>query len=135
MTTIGTVVEASPHNIRVRIDRQSACGGQCVSCKGCSSEAVFITCPNDADYCVGDSVCLQMPFGKLLKNAFWGYGLMAILMFFGALLGYGIIRQEKASVIGAFLGLILGFCIVRLLFRHAKHAVTVSGRYGSAERK
>lgn len=117
MEQIGYVVEIK-EEVKIRVMRESACGGNCASCHGCPSGVVFVRCPNDPSnpYFVGEQVVIQMPTAEFLGGTFGSYGTMSISMLMGAILGYAIFKQELISVFGGFLGLILGVFLVRIFF-------------------
>lgn len=114
---IGYVTEVLDDTIKVRVDRESSCGGNCVSCKGCPASAVIVECKTNGDIEKGDRVKIVLPNRKFFKNIFLGYGLSIILMVAGAVLGYVIFQSEGASVLGTALGLALGLIMQRLIFR------------------
>ena len=45
MVKSGFVVEVGEKLVKVRIERQSACGGNCAGCLGCPANAKIIECP------------------------------------------------------------------------------------------
>lgn len=120
----GYVTEINNGIAKVRVDRQSSCGGHCVSCKGCPSNAVIVECIAPDNIAVGDTVKLCMPKGKFFKNAFWGYGFTTILTITGAVLGYLADNSDSASVLGAATGLVIGLLIVKILFKKNKIEIT-----------
>lgn len=117
MEQTGYVTEINNGILKVRVDRESACGGHCVSCKGCPSSAVIVECDASPDISVGDTVLLSVPTSRFFKNAFWGYGFITLLILVGAILGYKIGTSDNASVLGAFAGLFIGLVTVKLIFR------------------
>lgn len=127
MQQIGRVTESTPDTITVRIDRESACGGNCAGCNGCPSGAVTVACPNDPvnPFLPGELVKLEMPVGTFFHNAFWSYGFLALLMLFGAILGYWLSRKEIGSVLGGFGALTLGILLQRILFKKKRDVFQV----------
>ncbi len=117
MEQIGYVTEVLGDTIKVRVDRESSCGGNCVSCKGCPTSAVIVECKTIGDIEKGDRVKIVLPDRKFFKNVFLGYGLSVILMVAGAVFGYIMFHSEGASVLGTALGLALGLIIQRLIFK------------------
>ena len=75
MVQRGYVTEVGDKFVKVRIERQSACGGNCASCLGCPAEAKIIECPYRGKLVKGDRVELVMEDKRFFKNVFWGYGL------------------------------------------------------------
>ena len=117
MEQIGYVTEVLGDTVNVRVDRESSCGGNCVSCKGCPASAVIVECKTGGDIEKGDRVKIVMPNRKFFKNVFLGYGLSIILMVAGAVLGYVMFHSEGASVLGTVLGLAIGLIIQRFIFK------------------
>lgn len=115
MEQTGYVTEINGDRVKVRVDRESACGGNCVSCKGCPSSAVIVECRTDMDLAVGETVNLIMPNGVFYKNAFFGYGIMTILTVLGAFAGFALFKSEGASVLGALIGIIAGLLLTKLV--------------------
>ncbi len=123
MKQIGYVVQVE-EDVKIRVARESACGGNCGACHGCPSGAVFITYPNDKSnpFEIGEQVVIEMSSSNFLKGTFGSYGIMTICMLLGAILGYVVTKQEIISVLGGFLGLIFGAVFMRLMFgRHSQN--------------
>ena len=127
MKQTGYVIEVSAGKVSVQVERISACGGNCASCGGCSGQGVIVTAPNDPQqpFRMGEMVELEMPDKKFLGRAFGGYGLMAVAMLAGAVLGSWVSGKEGGAVAGAFLGLAAGFGLVRFLFRKKQEEIQV----------
>lgn len=117
MVQRGYVTEVGDKFVKVRIERQSACGGNCASCLGCPAEAKIIECPYRGKLVKGDRVELVIEDKRFFKNVFWGYGLPTVFLIAGAALGFAIFKKEGASVLGAVLGLALGLALARLVFK------------------
>ncbi len=123
MENTGYIVDISEDKVIVRVDRESACGGHCVSCKGCPQGAVVAECRLKGRANVGDEVRLYMDNSKFFKNIFLGYGQTAILMVLGAVLGYTIFKTEISSVLGSFLGLFIGIAIAKIITKNTTEIV------------
>ncbi len=104
----GYIVSADGDTVKIRIDRDSACGGNCAHCHGCSSEMI-IEYKNCCDFKEGEIVKVTMDTKRFFKKAFLGYGLLVIAMIFGGILGYSLFKSEAISAIFAlvFLAFIL----------------------------
>ncbi len=128
MEQTGYVVSAGAEGIKVRVDRESACGGNCVSCKGCPSSAVIVDAVDGEGLGLrkGDVVTLYEDTKKVLRYAAIGYGLMAVLLVVGAVLGFILTRRDFMALIGAAAALLIGFLIVKLFFRNVQSAFTVT---------
>lgn len=116
----GYVTEVGEEFVKVRIERESACGGNCASCLGCPAEAKIIECPYTGKLVKGDRVELVMKDGRFFKNIFWGYILPVILAVGGAAGGFTIFQKEGASVLGAAMGIGLGLLAARFVFKSKK---------------
>lgn len=118
MKQYGYITEVLNDTIKVRVIRESSCGGNCVSCKGCPTDAVIIECDKNDDYCVGEKVGLIMNDKTYYKGLFWGYGLLILLTVILSVLGYYLFKTELASVLGGGIGLILGLLLSKLIFKN-----------------
>ena len=78
MEQTGYVVEIKNGVAKIRIDRESACGGKCVSCKGCPSNAIIVEAKNELNLNKGDIVTLYEDTRKVMKYAFIGLSLIHI---------------------------------------------------------
>lgn len=134
MEQIGYVVETGD-TIKVRVMRESACGGNCGACHGCPSEAVLITYPNEKDnpFEIGEQVVIEMSATHFLRGTFGSYGVMTVCMLTGAILGYVFSKQEIVSIAGGFAGLMIGAVFMRLLF--GRHTQTLKIKRQNEERK
>ena len=120
------MTELTEHGAKVRVDRESACGGNCVSCKGCPASAVIVECSVAEEVNVGDEVRLVMDNGSFFKNAALGYGLPIVLMIVGAVVGYCALKSEGASVIGAIIGIVLGMLALKIGFKNKKSRIVAT---------
>ena len=118
MEQTGYVTKVNKDRVFVRVDRESSCGGNCVSCKGCPTSAVIVECAMRGDLKIGDTVRLVMPAKSFFINVFWGYGLMTILAIFGSISAYLIFLTEAASVLGLIAGIAGGLLISRFVFKN-----------------
>lgn len=127
MEQTGYVVEVLGTDVKVRVMRESACGGNCGACHGCPSGAVFVTCANDADapFMVGEEVVIEMPTKQFLGGTLGSYGIMTFCMLLGAILGYLLTKHEAVSVLGGFWGLTAGILLMRVCFQGHQAAIKV----------
>lgn len=125
MEQIGYVVDKNAEIITVRVMRESACGGNCVSCKGCPSDAVLVTCADDSQnpYAIGEEVLVLMETSRFVLGTFGSFGLLTAWILAGGIVGYYFIQTEVSSVIGAVAGLFLGTCFMKILFK--KHTTNL----------
>lgn len=120
MENTGYVTERDGEFIKVRVDRESSCGGNCKSCNGCPTGAIVIKCRTADDVNIGDEVRLVMPTRSFFKDLFFGYGQIVIWMVLGAVLGFALFKTETASVIGTVVGIVLGLVVARVFALHKK---------------
>ena len=111
MKQFGYVTEIGNNKAKVSVMRESSCGGNCVSCKGCPAGTVTVECLVGDNVHIGDKVILTMPTKTFLKGMFLGYGQVVLLMILGAVLGYKFFGNEFSSIVGMIVGLVLGLVI------------------------
>lgn len=106
----GFVAELCGEKVKIRVDRESACGGNCAGCHGCPQNAVLITCANDVEhpFSLGEKVQVIMPTGSFFSGLFLSYGVLILTVLLGAVLGFFLTNSEGFSVLGALFGLFLG---------------------------
>lgn len=129
MTNNGKIIEINGQKAKIQIMRESACGGSCKSCEGCELKNHFI----DADIStelnfmpsVGDEVLISMDDSLFLRYAVMGYAVFIIFLILGAVFGYTATHNEIAAILCAFLGLLIAFIIVKLLFKNKRTGVSV----------
>lgn len=120
MEQTGYVTEAFGSIAKVRVDRESACGGNCVSCKGCPAEAIIVEVRNSLNLKKGDVVTLYEDSKKVIAYAAVGYGLLALLMIIGAVVGYVYTKRDYMALFSAAGFLAAGFLVIKLLFKNVK---------------
>ena len=99
MREVGFVDEIKGGYAIVRVAKKSACGENCVSCKGgCTPGERKIKVKNPISAEVGEKVILELPDGKVLSAAFLAYILPIIIFFVGFFVGERIFSHELASV-------------------------------------
>lgn len=123
----GYVIEVKNGVAKIRVNRESACGGNCVSCKGCPSSAIIIEAKDEIGLKRGDSVTLYEDSSKVIKYAVIGYGLLAALMCVGAVIGYNATGRDLMGLLGAALGLAIGVAAVKLFFRNVESDFKIKG--------
>lgn len=128
MEQTGYVVESKNGIAKVSVDRESACGGNCVSCKGCPTSAVIVEAKDTIGLSRGDAVTLYEDTGKVIKYALIGYGLMAALLCIGAVIGYMVTKSDIMSLISAAAFLLVGFVIVKLAFKNVSSETVIKER-------
>lgn len=126
----GHVTQVEGDRVKIRVLRESACGGNCVSCQGCPTGAVVLDWPNDPQrpFWVGEPVELEMPTGRFFRGMVWSYGMPAALMVAGAILGYAVSHADGGAALGAFGGVLAGILIVRWTSRRLETGIRVLRR-------
>lgn len=117
MEQIGYVIESKNGVAKVRVDRESACGGKCVSCNGCPTKAIIVETKDEYGLKRGDVVNLFEDSRKVIRYALIGYGLMAVLMVLGAVIGFMTTGKDFSALLFAAGFLSAGFLFVKLVFR------------------
>lgn len=128
MNNTGKVTEITDSSVKIKIVRDSACGGNCQSCAGCELKDHFITADlTDLDFTpqVGDCVNIFLDNKVFYGYTIAGYAVFVILLILGAVSGYMKFKTEDASVLGAFLGLAIGFLALKLIFKNKKSAYKI----------
>lgn len=127
MEQMGYVTQVSQKDIQIRVLRESACGGNCAGCHGCPSDAVVFSYPiqEGESFSVGDAVHIYMETKTFFGHAAMSYGLMSVLLFTGAVLGYVWFQTELASVVGSGIGLGVGAGIMKLVSLGKTERITV----------
>lgn len=126
MKQMGYVTEVGNNKVKVRVVRESSCGGNCASCKGCSSGELVIECEAEDNVHIGDRVILTMPSKTFFNGIFWGYAQVIIMMVAGAILGYRIFESEISSVFGMLAGTAVGLCISKAF--SVKSSLTIKAK-------
>lgn len=85
----GTVVKICGDTATVRIERKSACSGDCSSCGLCENPVFEIEVLNSLNASAGDTVRLYMPTSKVYLTAFLVYMLPLLAIF--AIMGAGVV--------------------------------------------
>lgn len=118
MEQTGYVIESKNGIAKIRVNRESACGGNCVSCSGCPANAVIVEAEDNIGLRKGDMITLYEDSRKVIKYAIIGYGFMALLLVIGAYIGYMITKRDIMALISAAVFLLVGFLIVKLIFKN-----------------
>ena len=121
MTQQATVVRLlSGGRAEIRVQRQSACGHDCATCKGCGMEGkpILVPADNPAGAKPGDRVMVESDTRKFLGLAALTYLAPLALLF----VGYGLLSgfSEGVAVLGAVGGLALGCLLLIPLNRFVR---------------
>ncbi|MBO5364185.1 MAG: SoxR reducing system RseC family protein [Clostridia bacterium] len=89
MEQIGYVARIEDGIAKIRVDRESACGGNCSTCHGCPQTAVLVSYPDNQEhpFQVGEEVRVLMPTGKFFSGIMKSYGVLIFTVLAGTILG------------------------------------------------
>ncbi len=131
MEQIARVQECLPGGeARLRLDRQSACSGDCNQCAGCGAarETLLFTARNPIGARPGELVTVKSGSGPVLLAAAVLYGVPVALFFLGYLFGYLVWDQGPLlGGLGFVLGIVLAVAYDRLVARKQKLIYTITG--------
>ncbi|MCI5893663.1 MAG: SoxR reducing system RseC family protein [Clostridiales bacterium] len=131
MEQTGYVIESKNGIAKIRVNRESACGGNCVSCSGCPANAVIVEAEDNIGLRKGDMITLYEDSRKVIKYAIIGYGFMALLLVIGAYIGYMITKRDIMALISAAVFLLVGFLIVKLIFKNVDSKFIIKNKVTS----
>lgn len=114
----GYVVKTSAEKVFIRINRESACGGNCSHCKGCGTNELIIEADNDLNLTQGEVVKVIMDNSSFLKNSFFGYGLLAISIIIGTVIGFAFFKNELIALLFLCLFLFVALLLLKVLFKN-----------------
>lgn len=108
----------------VVVERAALCGGDCNTCDSCMYEnTIKVRVQNPIDAPRGAHVYLETDSFKILWATVAIYVLPLVLFFAGYGLAILLFSKESAGIIGAFIGLVVGFIFSAtiLRMRHKKN--------------
>ncbi len=114
MEKCGVVVETDEKYAKVRVERESACGGNCASCGLCNARGTYVRIRNTEGFCKGDAVRLTADDTAFLKRCALGYLCLTLCMLTGGALGAK--GGNLTSFIGAAAALCAGILLLRRFF-------------------
>ena len=123
--SVGTVVRTEGQWAWVETVRQSGCGS-CAAKGACGTgvlETLFsartapIRLANTLHARPGDRVVLALSEGALLRQSLWAYGVPLVGFLAGGLLGRALTATEGGALLGAVVGMLLGWGMVRRFAR------------------
>lgn len=130
MKNIGIISEINGKKAKIKVLRETACGGNCASCSGCELKNHFIDADIEKEFDfspkVGDSVQITMDDKLFYTYAILGYGIFVVFLIAGAVLGWNFYKNENSAIIGGALGIVVSFCVVKLIFKNKKTGLKVS---------
>lgn len=117
MEKIGVVKEIGEGIATVEIQRVSACGESCASCKGgCKPTAIRVEATNKARAQVGQRVKLNMEDKKVFKAAFLVYMIPLMGMIAGIVLGIRIGEFLSYEDMKELMGIGVGFIFLLIAY-------------------
>lgn len=116
MDAIGIVEAIEKDKIKVKIPRESACGGNCAECRVCTVKDTEITVENTIGAIVGDRVRLIADDSVFVKRAAIGYLVLTALLILGGVVGSKI-GGEWMSFLCALSAVLLGLVVFRKCFK------------------
>ena len=87
--------------------------------------AIIVEAKNELNLNKGDIVTLYEDTRKVMKYAFIGYGLLAILLVVGAIVGYVLTKRDIMALVSAALFVAVGFLIIKFSFRNIDSEFTI----------
>lgn len=121
----GYVVFSNDEIAKIRIKRESSCGGNCSHCKGCGTDELVLEVDNVCDLKTGETVNVYMEDNGFIKKAFIGYGLLVFLAVFGAVLGYGVFENEFVSFVFLIVFLLAGLGFLKAIFKRKSNDIKI----------
>ena len=129
MKNNGVISEINGNKAKIKVLRESACGGNCASCSGCELKNHFIDADVEKEFDfspkVGDKVLITMDDKLFYTYAVSGYALFVLFLLVGAVLGWFLYKNENSAIIGGALGIAVAFLIVKLIFKNKKTGLKV----------
>lgn len=102
----------------VVVERAALCGGDCNTCESCMYEnTIKVRVQNPIEAPKGSHVYLETDSFKILWATVAIYVLPLVLFFIGYGIAIVLMNKESAGIIGAFIGLILGFIFSATVLR------------------
>jgi len=109
LTQQATVTKLLPDGMaQIAVKRESACGGNCKSCGGCSGNIMRVSARNNVSAQVGDRVIVSSSTGSILKAAAVVYVIPIVLFFVFYALGTMMGAGEGISIVLSLVGFVLG---------------------------
>lgn len=112
MKNTGVITEIKGNKAKIKFIRESACGGNCESCSGCSTKPIEIYIENTLNAKLYDKVEVETETGKILFSAFLLYIFPLIALVLSYLLSVRYLGEILSSFVGV-LCFILSFLLVK----------------------
>ena len=128
MIKSGDVIEVNDKTAKIRIHRESSCGGDCGRCGGCNADEIIVEVENTLNLQTGETVNVKMNNKKFILSAVLGYGILVAVMIFGGILGYEAFNSEIASILFTLGFLAISLVVIRHSFKNKKSDIKVERR-------
>ncbi len=118
------VLKILPDNTaELEVQRQSACGGNCSGCEGCSfrENVIRIIADNNVSACPGQTVLVETRSRQIFRYAVMVYILPVLFLVAGYVMASLLGFSESICVLIAFLLLLAGTAVVILLQKKKKN--------------
>ena len=118
------VLKTFPDNTaELSVQRQSACGGNCSGCEGCSfrENVIRIIADNNVSACPGQTVIVETRSRLIFRYAVLVYILPVLFLVAGYVLADLLGFPESVCVLLGFLCLLIGTAVVILLQKKKKN--------------
>ena len=125
MKKVGTVVYSDTKIIKINVEREASCGGNCASCNASCNKNFLIEADNTDNFKVGDTVELEMKDKTFLIKSAIGYAFLTAAMVFGGILGYCVFKNEIAAIISVFIFLAVALSVLRIAFKNKKTDIKI----------
>ncbi|MCH5184493.1 MAG: SoxR reducing system RseC family protein [Oscillospiraceae bacterium] len=126
METLGIVESVDGRYINVRIDRESACGGNCGSCGGCGGgNGRVVRVLNSVGAKEGSRVVMKMSASKVLFAAFLVYIVPFIVLFAAYAAVFSVTGRENISAAVSVAALCVSFAAVHAADKKLKDKYTL----------
>ncbi len=128
MLKSGYVIDANDKTAKIRIHRESSCGGDCGRCGGCGTDELIVEVENTMKLQKGETVNVKMNNKKFILSAALGYGILTAVMVLGGILGYEAFNSETASILFTAGFLVISLIVIRYSFKNKKSDIKIERR-------
>lgn len=116
----GVVIGIDGKYIDVKIDRKSACGGNCAECGGCMQKGSGVRAKNPGNVKKGDIVELELNSGRVLHAAFLVYILPLIIFICGYCIAGFVVKNNIICAAAGGIFMIISFFLLHAYDKKTK---------------
>ena len=121
MKEVGTVQKIDGEYAFIRVEKKSACGENCATCKGgCVPTERIIKVKNTKKCQSGDKVALDMNTKKVMSAAFMVYIIPLVMLILGYFLGESLFGNEGSAILSGVVLMIISMIIIAVFDRLSK---------------